>query len=106
MMLEREPKYWTKTDLGATSPSKIPHGLTRTPRAKKGQQFSIPSSRFPNEHCFLGGFQASPVCLDKRNMKFKKNNQHWWNYIDSGKLVCSMKNLLQCHFVHHKPHMD
>jgi len=29
MMLEREPKYWTKTGLGATFPSQIPHGLTR-----------------------------------------------------------------------------
>jgi hypothetical protein len=29
-----------------------------------------------------------------------------WNYIDRGKPKNSEKILLQCHFVHHKIHMD
>jgi hypothetical protein len=32
--------------------------------------------------------------------------EHWWNETDRGKPKCSGKNLSQCHFVHHKPHMD
>jgi hypothetical protein len=31
---------------------------------------------------------------------------HRWNDIDRGKPKYSEKNLSQCHFVHHKPHMD
>jgi hypothetical protein len=32
--------------------------------------------------------------------------KHRWNDIDRGKPKCSRKNLSQCHFVHHKSHMD
>jgi hypothetical protein len=31
--------------------------------------------------------------------------EHWWIEIDRGKSKYSKKNLLQCHFVHHKTHM-
>jgi hypothetical protein len=32
--------------------------------------------------------------------------EHQWNEIDRGKPTTQGKNLSQCHFVHHKPHMD
>jgi hypothetical protein len=32
--------------------------------------------------------------------------EHRWNEIDGGKPKYSGKNLSQCHFVHHKSHMD
>jgi hypothetical protein len=32
--------------------------------------------------------------------------EHRWNEIDRGKPKYSGKNLFQCHFVHHKSHMD
>jgi hypothetical protein len=32
--------------------------------------------------------------------------EHRWNGTDRGKLKYSRKNLSQCHFVHHKSHMD
>jgi hypothetical protein len=32
--------------------------------------------------------------------------EHRWNEIDKGKPKYSRKNLSQCHFVHHKSHMD
>jgi hypothetical protein len=32
--------------------------------------------------------------------------EHRWNEIDRGNPKYSRKNLSQCHFVHHKSHMD
>jgi hypothetical protein len=32
--------------------------------------------------------------------------EHQWNEIDRGKPKYSAKNLSQCHFAHHKSHMD
>jgi hypothetical protein len=32
--------------------------------------------------------------------------EHQWNETDRGKQKYSGKNLSQCHFVHHKSHMD
>jgi hypothetical protein len=35
-----------------------------------------------------------------------ESGEPWWNDIDKGKLNNSETNLFQCHFVHHKAHMD
>jgi hypothetical protein len=34
------------------------------------------------------------------------NMEQWWNDIDKEKLKDSEKNVSQCHFVHHKSHME
>jgi hypothetical protein len=35
-----------------------------------------------------------------------ESGEPWWNDIVKGKLNNSETNLFQCHFVHHKAHMD
>jgi len=32
--------------------------------------------------------------------------EDWWNDTDRGKLKHSEENLCQCHFIHHKFHMN
>jgi len=56
MMLEREPKYWTKTGLGATFPSQIPHGLTRTPHGEKGLAVFYSKLPISEQALLFGGF--------------------------------------------------
>jgi hypothetical protein len=34
------------------------------------------------------------------------NMEQWWNDIDMEKPKDSEKDLFQCHFIHHKSHMD
>jgi hypothetical protein len=59
----------------------------------------------------LQGFLCNPVMKMKRKMTsfffyFSQVMEHRWNKIDRGKPKYSGKNLSQCHFVHHKSHMD
>jgi hypothetical protein len=35
-----------------------------------------------------------------------EHGEPWWNDTERGKSKNSEKNLFQCHFVHHKSHMD
>jgi hypothetical protein len=32
--------------------------------------------------------------------------EHWWNDTERGKPKYTEKNLSQCHFIHHKFHVD
>jgi hypothetical protein len=84
---------------------------------KSESSFLTSAPRFLKEPCFSEGSQASPVCpsyqKDKRAkprkvFKVLKNMsmEHWWNDIDRAKLKYSGKKLSQCHFVHHKSHMN
>jgi hypothetical protein len=43
---------------------------------------------------------------DDQYFSFFQIIEHRWNEIDKGKPKYSGKNLSQCHFVHHKAHMD
>jgi hypothetical protein len=43
---------------------------------------------------------------DEFFFSFSKVMEHHWNEIDRGNPKYSGKNLSQCHFVHHKSHVD
>ena len=61
------------------------------------------SPRVLEEHCFLKGSQASPVCpFDEDECGASVN----WYVTDRGKLKHLDTSLSQCRFVHHKSHMD
>jgi len=46
----------------------------------------VNAPRFPKDHCFSEGSQASPICLSaKSNRWMKMSMEHWWNDTDRGK---------------------
>jgi hypothetical protein len=51
------------------------------------------------------GLLCNPV-MKMINLFFFLVMEHRWNETDRGKPKYSGKNLSQCHFVHHKTHMD
>jgi hypothetical protein len=85
MMMAREPKHCDKYRSWCHIPITNPIWTHPDPTTgKKGQQFFIPSSRFPNEHCFLGGFKASPVCPRTSNIHIK--------IISTGLIILTVEN--------------
>jgi hypothetical protein len=52
------------------------------------------------------GLLCNPVMKMISSFSFFQVMEHRWNDIDRGKPKYSGKNLSQCHFVHHKSHMD
>jgi hypothetical protein len=58
-----------------------------------------------NRIAYLECPQASPACPSE-NISIKMSVEHWRNDTDGGKRKHSEKNLLHCHIVHHKYHMD
>ena len=56
-------------------------------------------------HRSLKASYATPV-MKMSSFVFLQLMEHQWNEIDRGKPKYSGKNLSQCHFVHHKSHMD
>jgi hypothetical protein len=56
-------------------------------------------------HRSLEGLLCNPVIKSNIFLLFHLM-EHRWNETDKGKPKYSEKNLSQCHFVHHKLHMD
>jgi hypothetical protein len=54
----------------------------------------------------LGLVIVQPCDEDDSFFSFFFVMEHRWNVIDRRKPKYSEKNLSQCHFVHHKSHMD
>ena len=56
------------------------------------------------------GLLCNPVMKMKRKIisffLFLQVTEYRWNESDRGKPKYSVKNMSQCHFVHHKSHMD
>jgi hypothetical protein len=62
-------------------------------------------------HRSLKAYCATLVMKTKRKMisfffSFFQAMEYRWNEIDRGKPKYSVKNLSECHLVHHKSHMD
>jgi hypothetical protein len=51
------------------------------------------------------GLLSNPV-MKTISFSFCRVTEHRWKETDRGKPKYPMKNLSQCHFIHHKSHMD
>jgi len=55
---------------------------------------------------FLHGSKVLPACpSDSSSIRMKVSMEHWWNDNGREKPKYWERNLSQCQFVHHKPHV-
>jgi hypothetical protein len=79
--------------------------LLKAKHQRESKSLSI-ALRCPKGH-FIESVPASPACpYDNSSIKMKMIMDRWWNDTGRGTHTYSEKIVVDCHFVHHKSHVD